>query len=373
MVIENVKAFLPRAGFKKVDITIEDERIVKIKENNKAETGAEKYAIPGLCDIHFHGAMHHDFGDADLAGLNEIAKYEAENGILAMAPATMTFNEEKLNTIVDVANEYKNTIGQADLVGINMEGPFVSPEKLGAQNPKYLMNPDIEMFKRLQERSKGKFKLVDMAPELDGAMEFIEELKDEVRISIAHTCAEYDTATKAFEKGATHLTHIYNAMPGIHHRKPGPVIAAYENNSEAELIADGLHIHPAMVRFTFDMFGEDRMILISDSMMACGLPDGEYELGNQAVTVKNAKATLTKDDSVLAGSVANLFECMKTAATKMHIPMEWAIKAASINPAKSIGIDKDYGSIEVGKYGNIILTDEKLNISEIIQKGEKIR
>ena len=369
MLIENVNAFLPEEGFKKVDIQIDNKKIISITEN-KSDKEADFMAIPGLCDVHFHGAMNHDFGDADLEGLNVIGEYEAKNGVLAIAPATMTFDEERLNRIIDTANSYENLTGKADLVGINMEGPFISPEKIGAQNPKFIKEPDINMFKRLQDRAKGKFKIVDLAPEVNNAMEFIKQFGKEVKISIAHTCTDYDIAKKAFENGAAHLTHIYNAMPGIHHRNPGPIIAAYEENAEIEMIADGLHIHPAVVRFTFDMFDEDKIILISDSMMACGLPDGEYELGAQRVTVNNAKATLTRDQSVLAGSVTNLFECMRRAIVEMNVPAPKAIKAATINPAKSIGIDDEFGSIEVGKFGNIVLTDNKFNIKKVIQQGK---
>ncbi|WP_027421572.1 N-acetylglucosamine-6-phosphate deacetylase [Lachnobacterium bovis] len=368
MLLENVNAFLQNEGFKKVDIHIENEKIVDIVENTSPKE-AEYNAIPGLCDIHFHGAMNHDFCDGNLEGLNKIGEFEAKNGVLLMAPATMTFDEERLNKIVDVANEYKNTIGKSQLVGINMEGPFISPQKIGAQNPKYIKEADIEMFLRLQNRAQGKFKIVDVAPEEKNAINFIKECSKDVRISIAHTCADYETAIKAFDNGASHITHIYNAMPGIHHRNPGPIIAAYEKNAEVELIADGLHVHPAVVRFTFDMFNEDKVILISDSMMACGLPDGEYELGAQLVTVKNSKATLTRDDSVLAGSVTNLYECMRRAIVEMKVQPEKAIKAATINPVKSIGLEKDFGSIEVGKYANIILTDSKYNLKKVLQKG----
>ena len=193
----------------------------------------------------------------------------------------MTFSEEILNGVMDAAAAHQNGRG-ADLVGINMEGPFISPNKVGAQNPEYLHKADVAMFRRLQKRANGLIKLVDIAPEEPGALEFIAACHDEVRISIAHTCTSYDTANAAFDAGATHMTHLYNAMPGITHREPGPIIAALERGAEVELITDNVHIHPAMVRFTFNTFGDDHVILIADSMMACGLPDGQYSLGGQA-------------------------------------------------------------------------------------------
>ena len=326
------------------------------------------YALPGLVDIHFHGAVGHDFCDADEAGLQAIADFEASKGVLAICPATMTFNEEILNGIMDVAAAHKNGRG-ADLVGINMEGPYISPSKVGAQNPKYVMGADAGMFRRLQARSGGLIKLVDVAPEEPGNLDFIRACHDEVRISIAHTCADYDTAKAAFAAGASHMTHLYNAMPGITHRAPGPIIAALEEGAEVELITDGIHIHPAMVRFTFNTFGDDHVILIADSMMACGLPDGQYSLGGQAVTVKGALATLTEHPGTIAGSATCLYDCMRHAVLDMGVPLASAVRAATLNPARSIGIDADYGSLEPGRWGNVVLADEQLNIQKVIQKG----
>ena len=218
----------------------------------------------------------------------------------------------------------------------------------------------------------GLIKLVDIAPEEPGALEFIAACHDEVRISIAHTCTSYDTANAAFDAGATHMTHLYNAMPGITHREPGPIIAALERGAEVELITDNVHIHPAMVRFTFNTFGDDHVILIADSMMACGLPDGQYSLGGQAVTVSGPRATLTEHPGTIAGSATCLYDCMKRAVLEMNVPLESAVRAASENPAKSIGIDNDYGSLAAGRYGNVILADKELNIQAVYQKGTRI-
>ena len=186
------------------------------------------------------------------------------------------------------------------------------------------------------------------------------------------SCTSYDTAIAAFDLGASHMTHLYNAMPGITHREPGPIIAALERKAEVELITDGVHIHPAMVRFTFRTFGDDRVILIADSMMACGLPDGQYSLGGQAVTVKGPRATLTEQPGVIAGSATCLYDCMKRAVLDMGVPLESAVRAASENPARSIGVDADYGSLAAGRYGNVILADKALEIQSVIQKGVRI-
>ena len=372
MIIRNAKVFSDGCRFVEKDLVIRDGRVVfgaaPLPEEEVLDAQGA-YALPGLVDIHFHGAVGHDFCDADEAGLQAIADFEASKGVLAICPATMTFDEEILNGIMDVAAAHKNERG-ADLVGINMEGPYISPNKVGAQNPKYVMGADAGMFRRLQERSGGLIKLVDIAPEVEGNLDFIRDCHNETRISIAHTCADYDTAKAAFAAGASHMTHLYNAMPGITHRDPGPIIAALEEGAEVELITDGVHIHPAMVRFTFTTFGDDHVILIADSMMACGLPDGEYSLGGQAVTVRGPRATLTEHPGTIAGSATCLYDCMKHAVLDMGVPLASAVRAASLNPARSIGIDADYGSLEAGRWGNVILADEQLNILKVIRKGE---
>lgn len=414
MIIKNIRIF-DKNSFAQGNLVIEKDRIagILIDENavNKgpsSETGFHKnqevidgqglMAIPGLVDIHFHGAMGHDFCDADLAGLNEIARYELLHGITSICPATMTFPEDVLKEIMSTArdfviegNAYKHdrsddidekslngengytSKSMSTLVGINMEGPFISEKKIGAQNPKYVQKPDAGMFERLYEASGRLIKLVDIAPETEGAMEFIEKCKDKVNISIAHTDCDFETADMAFKAGARHVTHLYNAMNSIHHRKPGPIIAALENRAEVELIADGIHVDPAMVRFAFSSFGKDKVILISDSMEATGLPDGEYQLGGQPV-IKNGKlATLKDNGDTVAGSVTNLYDCMKTAVCDMGVKLENAILAATINPARSIGIDGDVGSIDEGKVANILLVDDDLNLKYIVNKGRIVK
>ena len=374
MIIKNALVYTPDHTFVPGDLAIRDGRIAADTTPQPGEEVIDAgglYALPGLLDIHFHGAVGHDFCDGTEEAIQALADFEASKGMLAICPATMTYSEEILNGVMDAAAAHKNGRG-ADLVGINMEGPFISPHKLGAQNPAYLHLPDVAMFRRLQKRSGGLIKLVDIAPEEECAFDFISQCKDEVRISIAHTCTSYDTAIAAFDLGASHMTHLYNAMPGITHREPGPIIAALERKAEVELITDGVHIHPAMVRFTFRTFGDDRVILIADSMMACGLPDGQYSLGGQAVTVKGPRATLTEQPGVIAGSATCLYDCMKRAVLDMGVPLESAVRAASENPARSIGVDADYGSLAAGRYGNVILADKALEIQSVIQKGVRI-
>lgn len=373
MKITGARVYTPEHIFSEQDIFIEGERIAAKACSHEEECihAEGLYAIPGLVDIHFHGAVGCDFCDASEKGLQKIAAYEAANGILAICPATMTYSEDILGNIMDTAAAWKNQVG-AELVGINMEGPFLNPQKAGAQNPQYLMSPDSRMLERLQKRAGGLIKLVALAPELEGAMEFIEACHDKVRISLAHSSADYEMAAEAFHKGACHVTHLYNAMPGINHRAPGPIIAALEQGAMAELICDGVHVHPAVVRFTFQTFGADRIILISDSMRACGLADGDYQLGGQAVTVKGDRAVLTGQPDILAGSVTNLFACMKKAVQSMGIPLEWAVRAAAENPAWAVGAEKEHGSLAPGCFADILLVDEDLNLVKVLRHGKEI-
>lgn len=334
------------------------------------------YAIPGLTDIHFHGCVGYDFCDGTEEAIRAMAAYEVKNGITTITPATMTFSEEILTGICRTAAAYKAAQDAspeplAILEGINMEGPFISPAKKGAQNGLYIHKPDVPMFLRLQKAAGGLFKLVDIAPEEEGAMEFIDALKDQVAISLAHTTADYDTAKEAYDRGACHATHLYNAMPPFSHRAPGIIGAACDNPHVcAELICDGIHLHPAAVRTTFKMFGDDRLILISDSMMATGLNDGEYALGGQPVTVRGNLATLA--DGTIAGSATNLMDCVRTAVKKMDIPLGSAVKCAAVNSAKAVGIYDRYGSITPGKTANLVLLDKDLNLKAVYLRGISI-
>lgn len=371
MIIKNVNIFRKEGFFEPGEIHIKDSEIVKDAAGSAQEEildGKGAYAIPGLTDIHFHGCVGHDFSDGTPEAIKALAEYELSQGITQICPATMTLPEETLMQISRTAADYDNATG-AKLVGINMEGPFVSEKKKGAQNGLYIRKPDAAMFRRLQKEAKGLYKLIALAPEEEGAMEFIDELKEEAVISVAHTTADYDTAKEALGRGACHVTHLFNAMPPFSHREPGVVGAAFDTqNCDVELIADGIHISPSMVRAALKLFGDNRVILISDSMMATGLTDGDYSLGGQPVKVKGNLATLA--DGTIAGSATNLMDCVRTAVKKMGIPLESAVKCAAVNSARSIGISDRYGSLEPGKMANIVLLDEKLNIQSIIYEGK---
>lgn len=370
MIIKNAKVFEEDGSFLERDIYISGDCFAE-QGGGEVIDAAGCYAIPGLTDIHFHGCVGHDFCDGTQEAIDALAAYQAKNGVTAICPATMTLEESVLRSICEAARAHKDTDGAA-LVGIDMEGPFLSLAKKGAQNAAFLHKPDAEMFRRLQEAAGGMIKLLAIAPEEEGAMEMISALKDEVILSIAHTTANYETAREALARGASHVTHLYNAMPPFSHREPGVVGAACDDqNANVELICDGVHIHPSVVRTTFKMFGNGaRVVLISDSMMACGMCDGDYSLGGQAVKVTGNLATLA--DGTIAGSATNLMDCMRTAVKKMGIPLGIAVRSAAVNPAKEIGIYDKYGSIAPGKYANLVLLDEELNIKQVILRGNKL-
>ncbi len=332
---------------------------------------AGSYILPGLVDLHFHGCAGYDFCDGTPEAFAAIEHYELTHGITSLCPATMTYPEEKLAGILRAAAAYRSASPYKDtlLRGVNLEGPFVSEAKKGAQNPAYLMKPDAAMIRRLQEVSGGLVKLLDLAPELEGAMECIRALSPEMVLSVAHTTADYDTACAAFQAGASHVTHLYNAMPSFTHRAPGVIGAAADMGAEVELICDGIHIHPSVIRATFKLFGPDRMVLISDSMMATGMPDGQYALGGQPVTVHGHEARLA--DGTIAGSATNLYDCMVNAIS-FGIPAAQAITAASYNPARCIGISDHWGSIAVGKAADLLIADQDYHLQKVIKNGQYV-
>ena len=377
MIIKNASVFTEEGRFAKQDIFIKDGKFVMSAEEADGEEiidAKECFAVPGLTDIHFHGCMGHDFCDGTREAITAMAESEASVGVTSIVPATMTLGEDTLQGICETAAAYVKEVKNdkaADLCGINMEGPFVAASKKGAQNGAYIRKPDVEMFDKLNRASGNMIKLVAIAPEVEDAMEFIKEKKDETVLSVAHTATDYDTAMEAFEKGATHVTHLYNAMNPYTHRAPGPIAAAADSGAEVELICDGVHIHPAVVRTTFKIFGDDKVILISDSMMATGLEDGDYSLGGQAVKVVGNLATLA--DGTIAGSATNLMDCMRTAVQKMHIPLESAVKCAAVNSAKSVGIYDKYGSITPGKVANVVLLKKNdLALEKVILRGKAL-
>ncbi len=366
MILKNALVFTEN-GFVKGDIAMAEGHFIQCPSGDGLDAQG-LYAIPGLIDIHMHGCVRHDFSDGTVEEMYTMAQYQAINGITALCPATMTLPQDHLETACRNMAALKGD-DAAEIVGINLEGPFLSSQNIGAQNPKYLRNPDLGFVRRLQEASGGLVKLISIAPEVEGAIDLIKTLSKEVTCSLAHTTADYDTAIKAFASGARHVTHLFNAMPPLHHRSPGVIGAAFDTpNCNVELICDGVHLHPSIVRVAMQLFGEDRVLFISDSMMATGLSDGEYSLGGQGVKVQGNTAKLSHQNTI-AGSVTNLMNCVRYAVGNMKIPLYTAVKCASVNPAKAIGVFDKRGSIAPGKVADLVLLDENLTIKQVFLRG----
>lgn len=375
--IINGFVFQEEGAFQPASVCLCNDRIVSEEtylstEGIETLTDAEGgYVIPGLTDIHFHGCMGSDCCDGTKEAFRTIVEYELQQGVTSVTPATMTMSEEILTKICRAARDFSYADG-SDFCGLYMEGPFISPGKKGAQNEKYIRPADTEMLYRLQQASGGMIRTVAVAPETEGAMDFIRANGGSVNISLAHTAADYATAKEALSCGASQLTHMYNAMMPFSHRAPGPIGAAADSSHcMVELICDGVHIHPAVVRTTFKIFGDDRIILISDSMRAAGLKDGQYDLGGQTVIVTGNLAVL--EDGTIAGSVTNLMNCVRTAVRDMGIPLASAVKCAAVNPAKAIGIYHDYGSLTPGKYGNIVILNQNLDLKAVFHHSVLVR
>lgn len=363
------RVFFEEGAFAPGEVYFDEETIIRLNKLSEEELSAEEretYIIPGLVDIHSHGCFGYDVCEASEEEILKMLEYQRSQGVTSYFPTTMTYPEEKLTEVCKKLAGISKIDGT--IKGIYLEGPFISYEKRGAQNPKYIAKPDFDMLVRLQSLANGLIKFVAIAPETEGAMECIEKGKGSFKFSLAHSTADYDTAMKAFSKGATHVTHLYNAMPAYEHRAPGIIGAAMDEETvRVELICDGNHVHPAVIRNTFKQF-KDRVILISDSMEGTGLAPGEYSLGGQKVIVENKRATFP--NGTLAGSVASLSDCMRN-AVKMGVGFEEAILACTKNPALEAGIYNSVGSISVGKRPDMVLVDKSVNIKAVLCNNRK--
>lgn len=377
MYIKNGQVFLPDGHFEKADILCgkyidavdggasDDRFLIKNNEFRGEEIldASGKYVIPGLVDIHTHGAVNADASDGDAAGLRNMSRYYAQKGVTSWCPTTMTLPEEELLAAMRAVRDFESDGAQC--VGVHLEGPFVSYEKRGAQNAAYLQKPDIEELKKLNDACGGMVRMITIAPEEDENLKFTREASRICTVSLGHSVADYEQAMAAFEAGASHVTHMYNGMNGLHHRKPGIIGAAFDAGATVELICDGFHIHPSVVRLSAALFG-NHLTLISDSMRCAGMPEGEYSLGGQPVWLKAGKATLK--DGTLAGSSIHLMDGILN-AVKFGVPLEQAVRAATLTPAESIGMEDEIGCIQKGARADLLILDEELHLEKVIIGG----
>lgn len=371
MVIKNAVIFDKDFEQTKKDIEISGEKIAAVGETSGSDALNFEGCVvmPGFIDIHTHGCGGYDVTDGRKESAGEMSEILVKNGVTSFCPTTMTVGVEKL----EKAFQYiKNTMGcekGAYIHGINMEGPFISPAKKGAQSEKDILPPDFALFEKLN--SICPVKIADIAPEIPGAFDFARRAKNICAVSAAHTAADYETAKASFDCGINHATHLFNAMPPLLSRAPGVVGAVFDDSRIfAEIICDGIHIAPPVLRTAFKVLGEERTVVISDSMSAAGMSDGEYTLGGQNVYVKDGKATLA--DGTVAGSTTNLFDEFKN-LLRFGIPLKQAVRSCSINPAKSIGAQDITGSIEPGKNADLlVLNGDLTQIKAVFVKGKKV-
>lgn len=371
MLIRNVKYYGSDFKFHYGDVEIENGRFICITEHGAAPQSCDTM-LPGLVDIHLHGNSGVDFSDGEYKNLVTMARFLAREGTTSFSPASMTLPRQTLAKAYAAAVKLRDEKpkGCAAIRGITMEGPFFSEKRKGAQAAEHLRLPDIEMFKALQAKADGMIRIACVAPELKGAIEYIRAVsKTGVTVAAAHTGADYIKACEGFDAGISHVTHLFNAMPPLLHREPGVIGAAAErDNVTAELICDGIHVHPSAVRAAFRLFGPRRICLVSDALAACGMGDGSCTLGGQRVTVKDGRATLA--DGTIAGSVATLFECVKKAVS-FGIPAEDAVRCATANPARVLGAE-DIGVIAAGKRADFLLCGSGFALKDVYIEGNRL-
>lgn len=370
MLVRNANVFMPDGRFSCCDVRFTD----TILETGHFSDGdgvdaTGRYLVPGFIDVHTHGAVGCDFSDGNAADMPVMARHYARHGVTRFLATTMTLPEDTLRTAAEAVAGFLQAHGMAACAGMYMEGPFLSYAKRGAQCADYLHAPDADFFDRVNAAGGNRVRVVAVAPEEPGALAFIAHAAKRCTVAIGHTAADYDDAAAGFSAGATALTHLFNGMQGLLHRAPGPIGAGMDAGAYAELICDGLHVSPSVIRAAFRMFPE-RIVLISDSLRCAGMPDGDYMLGGQPITLHGGRCTLRGADT-LAGSVITVHDAVKN-AVRFGIPLEAAVAAATLHPAQMAGLDGLCGAIRPGLAADFVLLDAQLNIQDVYIRGQRI-
>lgn len=378
MLIRNARVFTVD-GFRRGSIRTCGEVISELgdgldeSQGEKVVDAGGAYAIPGLVDLHLHGALGRDFCEGSDEAIRMIAGFERREGVAAFLCATMAQSISTLESMCEVSGAYEDPEKEgADFLGVNMEAPFISVQKRGAQNAAYVIPPDADLFEHLQSCARGRVRIVGVAPEVDGSKQLVERASASARVSIAHTMANYEQAKAAFGQGARHVTHLFNAMPPLLHRAPGVVGAAWERDDvTAELICDGNFVEPTVVRMALQLFETSRIAMISDGMPSSGLPDGTYVLGGDPIVVADGVGRVERDGA-LAGPATSLMGVMRAAVRRCGIPLEAAVTCASTTPARILGEGDRYGSLEAGHLADVVLLDDDLRTVMVLFRGREV-
>lgn len=368
-----------RDGIKTGDLLIRDgiikgEPSVRDFDIEDIIDGEGKYLSPGFIDVHIHGAGGKDTMDGKGESLEIISKTIASYGTTSFLPTTMTQEESLVRKAVDCVREYKDKVTGAKILGIHMEGPFVnpSPSTIGAQNPKFVQKPSIDSFKTMTGENEDLITTVTLAPELEGAKDLIHYLRDKnINASMGHTAATYEEAIEGIKEGINHSTHIFNTMTGLHHRKPGSVGAILDSDITTETISDGIHVVWPMLRLVYNSKGSEKVILVTDAMMACGMHDGNYTLGGQKVIKKGLEARL--ENGALAGSVLTMDKAVKNVHNNSSIPLHEVINMASYNPAVLCNVEKERGEIKPGLKADLLILSKDLEVERVFIEGQEFK
>jgi N-acetylglucosamine-6-phosphate deacetylase len=328
---------------------------------------AGRYLLPGFVDMHVHGGGGAAFSSGDVEQARIAAGFHRTHGTTTTIASTVSTDLDDLERYL---SDLAGLVEDGLLAGLHMEGPFISKARCGAHDPALLRAPDPVILRRLLAAGRGTVKMVTLAPELEHGIEAIALLANSgVIAAIGHTDGGYEVASKAFAAGSRVATHLYNAMPGVHHREPGPVTAAIEDeNVIVELVHDGIHVHPAVIGMTFNAVGAHRVALITDAMAAAGSTDGMYRLGALDVEVAEGVARLAGGGSI-AGSTLTMDAALRRTVRELGLPLDEATISASLTPARALGLDHEIGSIETGKYADLVLMDDDLTVRGVMKRG----
>ncbi len=332
------------------------------------------WLLPGFIDVHVHGGFGHDFMEANDAALERITRFHAQNGTTTMLATTVTAPKEAIDRVLAGVNSWQeNEVKGARLAGVHLEGPFLSKVFPGAQNPEHMIPARIDWLEEWTSAYPGLIRMMTLAPEVEGNMDCIEWLrKNNIVAACGHTDAEYEEILEAKKRGLQHAVHTFNAMKPLHHRNPGTVGAVLtDDDISCEIIADGHHVHPACIDLLVRAKGRDRLILITDAMSAAGMEDGEYNLGDLKVRVKDGVARLKEGES-LAGSTLTMIQAFRFFVETVGVSIEETSRMASGNPARLIGLDDEIGSISLGKKADLLRLDSKLQLKEVWRDGQLI-